>query len=282
MGRLVNRTLRLLAAVLILFSMSYAQAPGSPKPQSAGISREQADRILDELRQIRHLLETEQGSGAIANELRLLRQTMERQQQAGAPAAAPAQPSQPPQALNAKLNIAGLQVLGRKDAPLTLVEFSDYQCPFCRAFHTGAFEQIKKEWIDTGKLRLISWDLPLEFHSNAAKAALAARCAGDQNKFWEMRDQLISNAAQLEPEAIIGYARQVPQLDVERFKGCVGTNKYSSEIKKAADLASAQGISGTPSFLLGKTNGDQLDGVVIVGAQPYAAFETQLKQQYGR
>lgn len=282
MGRLVNRTLRLLAAVLILFSMSYAQAPGSPKPQSAGISREQADKILDELRQIRHLLETEQGSGAIANELRLLRQTMERQQQAGAPAAAPAQPSQPPQALTAKLNIEGLQVLGRKDAPLTLVEFSDYQCPFCRAFHTGAFEQIKKEWIDTGKLRLISWDLPLEFHSNAAKAALAARCAGEQNKFWEMRDQLISNAAQLEGEAIVGYARQVPQLDLERFKGCLGSNKYSSEIKKAADLASAQGISGTPSFLLGKTNGDQLDGVVIVGAQPYAAFETQLKQQYGR
>ena len=281
MGSLVNRILRLLAAVLILFSMSYAQAPSSPKARSAGITREQADRILDELRQIRRLLETEQGSSAIAAELRLLRQAMERQQ-AGAPVAAPAQPAQPPQALNAKLNTAGLEVLGRKDAPLTLVEFSDYQCPFCRAFHTGAFEQIKKEWIDTGKLRLISWDLPLEFHSNAAKAAQAARCAGEQNKFWEMRDLLISNAAQLETEAIVGYARQVPQLDLERFKGCLGSNKYAGEIKKAADVANAQGISGTPSFLLGKTHGDQLDGAVIVGAQPYAAFEAQLKQQYGQ
>ncbi len=281
MGSLVNRTLRMLAAVLILFSMSYAQAPGSPKPQSAGITREQADRILDELRQIRHLLETEQGNGAIAGELRLLRQAMERQQ-AAAPAAAPAQPAQPPQVTNAKVSIAGLEVLGRKDAPLTMVEFSDYQCPFCRAFHTGAYGKIKKEWVDTGKLRLVSWDLPLEFHSNAAKAAQAARCAGEQNKFWEMRDLLISNAAQLEGEAIVGYARQVPRLDLERFKGCVGANKYSSEIKKAADVANAQGISGTPSFLLGKTNGDQLDGVVIVGAQPYAAFEAQLKQQYGR
>ena len=173
-------------------------------------------------------------------------------------------------------------MLGRKDAPLTLVEFSDYQCPFCRAFHTGAFEQIKKEWIDTGKLRLISWDLPLEFHSNAAKAAQAAHCAGEQNKFWEMRNLLIANAAQLEADAILGYARQVPQLDVERFKACIGSNKYSAEIKKAADAANAQGISGTPSFLLGKTNGDQLDGTVIVGAQPYAAFEAQLKQQYGQ
>jgi protein-disulfide isomerase len=281
MGSLVNRTLRLLAAVLILFSMSYAQAAGTAKPQSGGITRDQADQILNELRQIRKLLETEQGSGAIAAELRLLRQAMERQQ-AAAPAAAPqGQPSQPPQATSAKVNVSGLQVLGRKDAPLTLVEFSDYQCPFCRAFHTGAFEQIKKEWIDTGKLRLISWDLPLEFHSNAAKAAQAAHCAGEQNKFWEMRNLLIANAAQLEADAILGYARQVPQLDVERFKACIGSTKYSAEIKKAADVANAQGISGTPSFLLGKTNGDQLDGTIIVGAQPYAAFEAQLKQ-YGQ
>jgi len=184
--------------------------------------------------------------------------------------------------VSAKVNVSGLQVLGRKDAPLTLVEFSDYQCPFCRVFHTGAFEQIKKEWIDTGKLRLISWDLPLEFHSIAAKAAQAAHCAAEQNKFWEMRNLLIANAAQLEADAILGYARQVPQLDVESFKACTGSNKYSSEIKKAADVANAQGISGTPSFLLGKTNGDQLDGTVIVGAQPYAAFEAQLKQQYGQ
>ena len=97
-----------------------------------------------------------------------------------------------------------------------------------------------------------------------------------------MRNLLISNAAQLEADAILGYARQVPQLDVERFKACVGSSKYSAEIKKAADVANAQGISGTPSFLLGKTNGDQLDGTVIVGAQPYAAFEAQLKQQYGQ
>jgi len=159
--------------------MSYAQAPNSPKPQGGGISRDQADQILQELRQIRRLLETEQGNGAIANELRLLRQAMERQQAAAPLAAPPAQPA--PQAANAKVNVGGLQVLGRKDAPLTLVEFSDYQCPFCRAFHTGAFEQIKKEWIDTGKLRLISWDLPLEFHGNAVKAAQAARCAGEQN-----------------------------------------------------------------------------------------------------
>ena len=216
--------------------MSYAQAPGTAKPQSGGITREQADRILDELRQIRRLLETEQGSGAIAAELRLLRQAMERQQ-AAAPAGAPqAQPSQPPQAVSAKVNVSGLQVLGRKDAPLTLVEFSDYQCPFCRAFHTGAFEQIKKERIDTGKLRLISWDLPLEFHNNAAKAAQAAHCAAEQNKFWEMRNLLIANAAQLEADAILGYARQVPQLDVERFKTCTGSNKYSAEIKKASTL----------------------------------------------
>jgi protein-disulfide isomerase len=159
MGSMIKHTLRLFAAVLILFSMSYAQAPNSPKPQGGGISRDQADQILQELRQIRRLLETEQGNGAIANELRLLRQAMERQQAAAPLAAPPAQPA--PQAANAKVNVGGLQVLGRKDAPLTLVEFSDYQCPFCRAFHTGAFEQIKfradQERVD--RHRQVAFDL---------------------------------------------------------------------------------------------------------------------------
>src|SRR5436309_2535217 len=82
--------------------------------------------------------------------------------------------------------------IGRPDAPLTLVEFADYQCPFCRQFHTAVYERLKTEFIETGKLRFVSRDLPLDFHSNAMAASVASRCAGDQDEFWQMRDTLIS------------------------------------------------------------------------------------------
>jgi protein-disulfide isomerase len=247
--------------VLVLCWPALAQ-PGANANKAAvenpaqGITQKQADAILEELRQIRQLLAANIAAA-----------------RAPQPAAQPA----PPQ--NAKVNITGLSVLGSKDAPLTMVEFSDYQCPFCRAFHSSTYEDIKKNWIDTGKLRFVSWDLPLEFHSNAAGAAKAARCASEQNRFWEMRALLISNAAKLEPEAVLAYAGQVPQLDVGRFKTCVQSERYADAIKKSVSEANTQGISGTPSFLIGKTNGDVVDGQVLIGAQPFAAFDKQLKEQ---
>jgi protein-disulfide isomerase len=277
--RLSLALLLILASSLSALAQSAAGAKAAPPKPAQGITQRQADAILDELRQIRQLLEAKPEGGAIANELRLLRQTMEKQQTA---AAAPAPPPAPAPPQNARVNIAGLVVLGRPDAPLTMVEFSDYQCAFCRAFHSDTFNELKKNWIDTGKLRFISWDLPLEFHSNAAKAAQAARCAGDQNKFWEMRSLLIANATKLESEAVLGYAQQLPQLDFQRFKACVQADRYSADIANAAAGAKTQGISGTPTFLIGKTNGDLVDGQLLVGAQPFAVFDKQLKEQLPR
>jgi protein-disulfide isomerase len=245
-----------LKAIFVVFALLATASAQAPKPSDTqgGITHEQADQILQELRQIRQLLAAEAAT-------------------AHPPQAAPAA------AQNAKINIAGLAVLGSREAPLTMVEFSDYQCPYCRAFHNGTFEEIKKNWIDTGKLRFVSWDLPLEFHSNAASAAQAARCAGEQNKFWEMRALLIANATKLEPDAVLGYAEQVPQLNVDRFKECVRSDRYSAGIRKAGADANSQGISGTPSFLIGRSNGDVVDGLILVGAQPFGAFDKQLKEQ---
>src|SRR6266704_1199611 len=115
--------------------------------QEQGISRQQADEILNELRQIRQLLE----------------------KQAKAP-----QP-QGEQITRAKVNLDGFAMLGSKDAPLTMVEFTDYQCPFCQRFHVTSFPDLKKEYIDTGKVRFFSRDMPLDFHANAMRAAEAAR-----------------------------------------------------------------------------------------------------------
>jgi protein-disulfide isomerase len=254
-------SLRLCAAsaLFILFCLSpvsLAQAPSAAPAQKDGITREQADQILQELREIHKLL----ANGATAQR---------------APQAAPA-------AQVGKINIAGLPILGRRDAPLTLIEFSDYQCPYCRAFHTGTFDELKKNWIDTGKLRFISWDMPLEFHSNAAKAAQAALCAGDQNKFWEFRSLLIANADKLGSDDILGYAQQVPQLDVDKFKACVSGTRFTDAIKKSVADANGQGITATPTFLIGKTQGDVVDGIVMIGSKPFAEFDSKLKEQMSK
>jgi protein-disulfide isomerase len=250
---------RLLAAFFILLPFpcaSSAQAPAAAPAQGGGITHEQADQILQELRQIRELLAN--GAGP------------QHAQQAA------------PAAQKGKLNVAGLPVLGQHGAPVTMVEISDYQCPFCRAFHNGTFEELKKNWIDTGRLRFISWDMPLEMHSNAAKAAQAARCAGEQNKFWEFRSLLIANADKLGVDDILGYAQRVPQLDVDRFKACLKGDEFTDAIKKSIVEANSQGISGTPTFLIGKTQGDVVDGVIVVGGKPIADFESMFKEQMAK
>lgn len=256
----VKHPLRVFAALVIFFYLSAtssAQAPGEASAQGGGITHEQADQILQELRQIHQLL---------ANQA-----AVPHPQQAATPAQQ-----------KASLNISGLPVLGRRDAPLTMIEISDYQCPFCRAFHEGTFDELKKDWIDTGKVRFISWDMPLEFHSNAAKAAEAARCAGEQNKFWEFRSLLIANADKLGTDDILGYAQQVPQLDADRFKACLMADKFTGAIKRAVAEANGQGISGTPTFLIGKTQGEVVNGIIVVGAKPIADFENVLKEQSGK
>jgi protein-disulfide isomerase len=167
--------------------------------------------------------------------------------------------------------------IGRDDAPVTMVEFTDYQCPFCRKYHTETFAELKKNYIDTGKVRFISRDLPLDFHPNAQRAAEAARCAGDQKKFWELRDRMIANSADLSQDAILKMA-QSDSLEMTSFRACLDGNKHKAEIQKDAADASALGISGTPSFVIGKTSKDTLDGDRVVGAVPASVFEAEFKK----
>jgi protein-disulfide isomerase len=220
-----------------------------------GITKDQADAILNELSQIRQLLARQQTAAA----------------QASRPAAnAPSD--------KVKMSVGtGWYALGRDDAPVTVVEFTDYQCPFCRHFQTDSFAQLKKDYIDTGKVRFVSRDLPLEFHPNAPAAALAARCAGDQHKFWEMHDaMMLDTKADLGPESILKYARQT-SLDMTAFGGCLKDKKYTSAIQKDTADAGTLGISGTPSFVVGKTAKEEIAGVRIVGAVPYTVFDSTIK-----
>lgn len=215
-----------------------------------GLSKEQGDAILNELRQIRQLLEKQQSAAA--------------------------QAPQPPQKASIDLGNPS-HVLGNSSAPVTLVEYSDYQCPYCKSFHTGSFAELKKNFIDTGKVRFVSRDLPLDFHPFAMKASVAGLCAGDQGKFWQMRDTLISNSSALGPEAILKYAQDL-SLDMKSFRACLDSDKHKTEIQKDLAEAAALNISGTPTFLLGKTSGNKLNGVVLVGAQPYATFDAAIQE----
>jgi protein-disulfide isomerase len=212
---------------------------------AASMTKEQGDAILKELREIKQLL-------------------AKPQQQA------PAAP-QIPQNLTVKGNM--INVLGKSDAPLTMVEFTDYQCPFCGRFEATTFPEIKKNYIDTGKMRLIVRDLPLEgLHPFAMKAAQAAHCASDQGKFWEMKDLLFKNQKKLDADSLTGYATKNLGLDADSFRKCMADGQHLKEIGAEARYAQSLGITGTPTFIVGKTAGDSVEGRVIIGAVPYDKF----------
>jgi protein-disulfide isomerase len=165
----------------------------------------------------------------------------------------------------------GELALGRSDAPLTMVEFTDYQCPYCRRFQAEVWPRLKHDYIDTGKLRYLARDLPLEFHSSAAPAAEAAHCAGEQGKFWDMHAALLAGEMDFASGGIERRARAL-KLDLTRFTECVTRKKYADLIAAHAREADAAGIDGTPGFIVGRASQGVLDGLRVEGALPYDEF----------
>lgn len=219
---------------------------------------------------------TEDQGSAILMELEQIRQLLEKQQERMARAAAQ-QPVQetPPEKVQMSVG-HGWYSIGRADAPVTVVEFADYQCPFCRRFHVNAYAGLKGEYIDTGKVRFVSRDLPLDFHPFALKAAEAVRCAGDQSKYWEFRDQLLSSPDPPNDEVIRKTATNL-SLDQNALQSCLASHKYKADVQKDASDAASLEISGTPTFVVARSAEDKLDGVRIVGAQPYANFHSAIE-----
>ena len=156
-------------------------------------------------------------------------------------------------------------VRGDKNAPVTMVEFSDYECPFCERHFTQTHPQIIKEYVDTGKVKIVFRDFPLPFHPNAQKAAEAAECAGEQDKYWEMHDKLFQNQSALGIDKLKQYAKDLG-LDASKFNQCLDSGAMASEVKKDAEDGSAVGINGTPGFII--------NGTLVSGAQPFSAFKT--------
>jgi protein-disulfide isomerase len=217
--------------------------------QGDGISRKQADEIINELRQIRQLLQQQNTRNA---------------------------PPEPPPPQRATLKLDGIPMLGVKTAPITIVEFTDYQCPFCQRFHVTTFSELKKNYIDTGKARFFSRDMPLDFHPNAMRAAQAARCANEQGKYWELRDVMGANPNNLDMEGIARFAGDL-KMDVNALRTCVTSDKYKNAVQADAAEAMKAGANGTPTFVVGKSTPDGVDGELVIGALPYAMFDEKLK-----
>jgi len=192
------------------------------------------------------------------------------------PAAAPPQPEESGRSQRLQLE-ARDYAMGRSDAPLTLVEFTDYQCPYCRRFQAQTFPLLKKNYIDTGQLRFVVRDLPLEFHSAARPAAEAAHCAGEQGKFWEMHQALLSGEDALSEAGIDRRAHAVG-LDLGRLHACMKANRYEAAIAHNIATADGLGIRGTPAFFLGRMVQGTLEGEVAEGAIPWTDFDATLKE----
>ena len=236
----------------VLACMQPAIAAESPSSGDAPIDQNTADAILKELKEIRRVLEKIEKQGGRAAQ----------------------RPSRP---TTARVSTKGKQNMGSKDAPVTVVEFTDYQCPFCLRFTKTTFPSLKKKYIDTGKVRWVALNMPLAFHKDATKAAQAAHCAGEQNKFWEMREVLFQNPQKLNVTYLPAHAATL-NLDIEAFNACLQSKRHLDTIAKEARDAGSVRLTGTPSFIVGKTTPDVIDGQVIVGAQPMNMFDAAINK----
>jgi protein-disulfide isomerase len=171
---------------------------------------------------------------------------------------------------------AGGETIGRADAPLTLIEFTDFQCPFCRRFHDRTWPEVKKNYVDTGKLRYMVLDLPLPFHAGARPAALGARCAAEQGKYWPMHDRLFATEEEQLTSAHIRDLALSLGVDAPRYDACLAAAPTGAQIDASSKAANNVGLTGTPSFVLGRATGDAVDGAAIVGAQPYEVFAARI------
>lgn len=166
----------------------------------------------------------------------------------------------------ASVDTSSAYAKGDRNAPVVLVEFADYQCPYCQKVNPQ-IQQLKKEYGDA--LAVIYKDFPLPMHHSSQKAAEASRCAGEQGKFWEYHDVLFYSK-QLEPDDLKEHAR-VLRLDADRFDQCLDSGKQAEAVKKDLEEAKSLGLTGTPSFF---ANGHFFSGVV-----DYAALKDIINQQ---
>ena len=162
----------------------------------------------------------------------------------------------------------GFPSIGPADAPITIVEFSDYQCPFCKRWHDEVYQSLLNEY--PGQIRLVYRHLPLtSIHPDAFPAAEAAMCAGEQNSYWPYHEMLFSNT-ELGSSIYTRYAQELG-LDLNSFETCVAERKYEENVQSDLDFALGLGVRSTPTFFI--------NGLAVVGAQPLNVFKQVIDKE---
>ncbi len=212
-----------------------------------------------------------QSQAAIQKDLAEIMRLLKQRPQASAP-------SRPPAFQPRDLDIADAPYLGQPDATVTLVEFTDYQCPYCRRHFERTQPELVKNYVEAGKLKYVLREFPIEsLHKKAFKASEAALCAGDQGKYWEMHDLFFQDQQKLGPEDLKAHAEGLG-LEMAGFQDCLDGGKYAERIRQDQKDGTDAGVRGTPSFLVGLTDPDDPTKIratkFIRGAQPYVLFKS--------
>jgi len=159
--------------------------------------------------------------------------------------------------------------IGPPDAPVLIVEFSDFQCSYCARFATETLGQILDAYGD--QVRLVFRDFPLtSMHTHAQKAAEASQCAYEQGEYWEYHDLLFQNQQALDVDSLKGYAQQLG-LDTDAFNECLDSGQYSSEVQNDLTQGQSYGVTGTPTFFI--------NGHLLRGAKPFSDFQAMIEEE---
>jgi protein-disulfide isomerase len=184
----------------------------------------------------------------------------------------------PPKSLT--LASTGVATLGKDDAPVTIIEFTDYQCPFCGQHARTTLPELRRDFIETGQVRYILRDLPLPMHPFAVKAARAARCAAKEGpeKFWRYHDALFAAQGHLADSTFPSIAREL-HLNLAGFMACQQSIALAAQVQRDQAEAMHLGLTATPSFVIGPTtSGEKTTGVVLSGAAPIGKFQRVIQE----
>ncbi len=243
--------------IQLIFSLLALQFIIACQPQNEGKSQQEISELKQDIKQLREDITT---IGSQVKEIHEIATNAQKPQHKTLPTQA---------------NFDGggqIPLMGDAQAQLAIIEFSDYQCPYCKRFIDQTFTKLKSNYVDSGKVKYLTRDFPLAFHPKAQGAAIAANCSLQQNAYWPMRAALFKNMKQLGDPLYQQTAVELA-LDMGKFSECLADKAMADKIAQDIAYGRSLGIKGTPSFVIGRIENNQLiTPKLVVGAQSYETF----------